>query len=161
MIHTVKKSTHRFLPSLFGLSVKKKIRKDVCFLVGCEYNIDKDQTDINKVWGVGFLPHHHVHYARFGWVWNPDKMMVEVYAYYYDKGQRKSEWISDVNRGEIVRLELDIHPDHYIFAVRHRYSRYRYTLCKVTPSFKLIGYKLGPFFGGNRTAPHEMKLLIK
>jgi hypothetical protein len=161
MIHTVNKNRHRFLPPIFGLFFKKKIFYDVCFLEGSEYDIDTDQSDINKLFGVGFFPHHHVNSARFGWRYNPDKVAIELLAYFYDNGVRKSEYVGECMIGEIVRCELTIHKSYYIFGVRHRYGRYKYSFQHISPSFKRIGYKLGLYFGGNRTAPHTIKIMMK
>ena len=70
---TIKKGRHRpFLPT-FGLWKRKRsFERLVTFHRSCAYMLpDGDQLDVNKLFGVGYFPHHHKDSARFGWNYNP------------------------------------------------------------------------------------------
>jgi hypothetical protein len=159
MMHQVKANRHRFKPITFGLSMSDVISAQVCFDFNCKYDLKgDDQQDINKLFGVGFFPHHHRNSARFGWRWSIVKQKIELFAYVYNRGVRQVEYLDDVRLGDTVTLTITKWSNRFGFIVEHPIRFQTMKFLNGNPSF--IGYKLGPYFGGNRPAPHKMRLWI-
>jgi hypothetical protein len=161
----IKKGTHspfRLPRLLFG---GRKLAYTVVFKNSCRYEIGSDQTDINKLFGIGYFPHHHRNSVRFGWVYNPSKNdTMEIYAYWYDKGERKYEFMCDVPINSPAYYEMTV---EYSASVG-RYFRLSVTFDKEVVGAKpvlirpqSVGYLLRPYFGGNQTAPHNMEIWME
>lgn len=131
------------------------------------YNLGTpDQFDINKLFGVGFL-HHHYDSARFGWRYIPDLDKIELLAYMYKSGTRINEWDEQIHLclidiGKKYELSLHVEKENYRFIVWD--IRMNTKVCNKIFSrpkiFKWFGYLLRPYFGGNRTAPHDINIFI-
>ena len=160
MIRTVKEGKHRFTPPMWGLHIGKSITRTVEFDYSCTYLLpEQDQNDWNKLIGKSDLlgPHHTS--FRFAWRYNECLNLIDIAAYWYFKGKR-----SHFKLGE---LEFN---RKYEFTIKEGFNGSRNSVFWyingqdhfVLPfDFPLIGWKLGPYFGGNNPAPHEMKILIK
>ena len=173
----IKRGTHspfRMPKLLLG---NRTLRVRVRFTDTCVYGIDSDQSDINKLFGVGYFtwkfiylkkvkifglnlslpslrPMHHVNSVRFGWRWSPQYQKIEVMPYCYQNGFRFMGWprVLDLNRD----YELKIDPSE------RQHTMYWAGVSegiRVKPSF--WGYYLGTYFGGNRTAPHDIVIIIE
>jgi hypothetical protein len=153
----VKANKHRFTPISFGLTCSDIISKEVQFDYSCKYDIGGDQYDINKLFGVGFF-HHHSNSGRFGWRWNIVTQKVELFAYVYHKNRRISEYLCSISLGEKVRLSILLEGTGYGFVVQRMNQQAVHKFIEGKTYF--IGYKLGAYFGGNRRAPHDMKIFI-
>jgi hypothetical protein len=162
MIHVVKKGHHYFKPHHNKITFEKTIFKRVVFEYDCKYDLsDDDQLDINKLFGVGFFPHHHRNSIRYGWRWNNDRHVIELFAYVYDRGKRKAQYILDLKIGVQYTLCLFINTENCLFVIQdQRGWTIRTLLIKHTIPIMLLGYTLHPYFGGNKTAPHSMTINI-
>jgi hypothetical protein len=156
MIYTIPKGKHRCKPLRLGFWFgRDTFRWKVKFAPSCKYDLKSvDQFDINKLVGVGFLPTHHKDSARFGWKYNTKTDLIELFAYCYIDGKRQSKYICDIVSGSDISVSLQIMPSAYIFqagltmvTIKHHHQ-------------KRFCYRLGAYFGGNETAPHEMKINI-
>jgi len=160
MTYTIKKGRHRS-----GLKIglywnKKCIAYKVMFDNSCKYHINgEDQQDINKLFGVGYLPTHHKDSARFGWRYNEDVNKVELFAYCYVNGKRQIKQIVTIPLNRWFDAEIKVYSDHYFFTITYNGIQYR-DIIKKTHS-KKIGYRLNPFFGGNNPAPKTINIEIK
>ena len=69
MNYRIHKGKHRAWPPVFGLFWKKEMSRDVYFDLSAKYDLpgDADDEDVNKLFGFGFFPSHHIESARFGW----------------------------------------------------------------------------------------------
>jgi hypothetical protein len=155
MWYTVRKGQNRFKPIRVGLF--PRLEFEVLFDFSCRYHIGADQTDTNKLFGVGYFPGHHTHSARFGWEYDPQQDKILLSAYVYSKGVRIDQPIGYVAFGRKVKLAIA--PDdrgYQFFIMDGHFSRHTTINCK-RPWLK-IGYRLGPYFGGNQKATHEMKI---
>jgi hypothetical protein len=160
MIHEVNKGKHRFSPGLFGLT-RPVMTRYARFDYSCKYLLDGgDQLDINKLFGIGFFPHHHKHSVRFGWRWSAKKQMVEIFYYVYSAGVRQEGHICDVKLGTWMRYTIHAERDFYVLEVVSAIGLTTSKVVYVKPSWKGLGYKLSPYFGGNQTAPHKMRIEI-
>lgn len=126
----------------------------VSFTESCKYEIGDDQSDINKLFGVGHFPHHHKNSVRFGWRWVPDLGKIEVLAYYYIDGKRMDRHMVYVEIGERLVYEINGEGNFYSLIIHgSTYLDIPLKPCKV-------GYLLQTYFGGNQTAPHDIEIEI-
>jgi hypothetical protein len=134
----------------------------VKFDESCRYDLGTDdQFDTNKLVGIGYLWHHHKDSARFGWRYWTERKEIELSAYCYVSGRRVIQHICFCEIGKEYMLMLNATSIAYHL---HAYDRYSTTpLGMVTIGHdhdKRLQYRLGPFFGGQAKAPHEIKIEI-
>lgn len=147
------KHSHFRLPSLiWSMHV---MRYDVLFTDSCMYTIDKqDQGDINKLFGIGYWPHHHQNSVRFGWNYlKADD--INIYAYWYRDCLRYSKLIGTVKIG--MRHTFVIMPSEKWHNLQ---VQGRGIACTVPVPGSRYGYHLGPYFGGNQVAPHDITIMM-
>lgn len=156
MIFKIKAGKHRAKPFRFGLFYgKKSIKKRVSFGDGVTASVDGiDQYDINKLFGLGFLPGgHHKESARFGWRYDIATDAVFIYSYCYVNGQRITNLLTRLEQYERATLEIKIDRGEYAFYVNDS------PLVKIPFKHKYkVSYPLGVFFGGNQPAPANMAI---
>ena len=77
-------------------------------------------------------------------------------AYVYADGQRYIEYIDTVALDQFSPMSIEINKNEYIFKAGNG-------LVKLPRgcSRRGLGYRLYPYFGGNKTAPHEVKIQFK
>lgn len=160
MTYTIKKGKHR---SSFKIGLywnRFRFAYKVMFDNSCKYHIDgEDQQDINKLFGVGYLPTHHKDSARFGWRYNENTNLIEILSYCYVDGKRISEYITSIHFNRWITLSIIIEKGRYVFGAKKD---------ELETSFqtnhyhnKKISYRLNPYFGGNQTAVHDTKIEMK
>lgn len=114
-----------------------------------------NQHDINKLYGFSDCgAHHQQNSARFGWNWQEDAL--RIYAYVYANGQRTAQSITAVKLGEENEYQISIGPQGYTFTVNGKHATRVAGGCPGS-SFR---YRLYPYFGGDETAPHPIRILI-
>jgi hypothetical protein len=156
MIFLTKKGSHYcdqyFYRFINLLNNKPQLKYLVVFSESCRYTLNtEDQQDINKLFGFSLGFNHHQDSARFGWFFKDD--VIHLYAYIYDRGVRKFNFIQTVKIGEEHVLTLKDEGDNWSFLVDNQ------TELKMKKSSKFKwGYKLWPFFGGNNPAPHDINI---
>lgn len=151
-IKYVKKGKHRFFPYTFGLTWAKVHKYELQFHYGCKYDIGEDQGDINKLFGVGYWFHHR-NSARIGWRYMDGR--IEIMYYCYVNGQRRSGVLTTTTLNRPVVVTYTYTSTAYIFECNQRMIAINHS------GHGCFGYLLGAYFGGNRPAPHEMKVLVK
>ncbi|HYH16739.1 MAG TPA: hypothetical protein VD794_16020 [Flavisolibacter sp.] len=161
MIYTIKSGKHRASPLTVGFFInKRRIRKYIRFLPSCRYALEgADKEDVNKLFGLGYLWHHHKDSARFGWVYNPQMDRVDIFSYCYIDGSREIAFIARVNIGEVYEYTLEVKNKTYYLSVRG-YSVNKSVEVPHT-HHKKLAFPLGFWFGGNNPAPHTMQADIK
>ena len=135
----------------------------VQFSTNCLYKIyDADDKDINKLfgWSMGL---HHKNSIRIGWRTFPhDWNMIELFAYWYEKGIRGQASIGYVKPGENYFIRVLLQSDHFVITVDDKNMN-----SHISPqqfdigSLPRWGYRLYPYFGGNKKAPHRMTLTME
>jgi hypothetical protein len=156
--YTIKKGRHscnkffRFVPFFYDT-----LSYDVCFTESCLYNIeDNDKYDINKLFGFS-RGWHHKNSARFGW--NCIDGKINIYAYCYVDGERKYKEVCSVNILTNYQMSINDFGSFYLFSVYSNRNINEVIIEKnKTTSF---GYKLYPYFGGNKKSPQKIKILMK
>jgi len=116
-----------------------------------------DQQDTNKLFG--FTDCNVVNptqnSARFGWrYWNNE---IQIMAFVDYNGVHRFEKIGVTYPGEVSTGEIKLENGSYAFY----YKGNKTMMSRHCSSKKMKGYDLFPYFGGNRTAPHEVKIWLK
>ncbi len=133
------------------------------FDFSCKYDlVSDDQHDINKLFGIGYLWRQHKQdSARYGWHYDKLREKFILSAYCYVQGSRQVVYICEVVATKRYLLELKVLNGEYEFSVFHDDG---YLISRQSVPFyhkKNWSYALGPFFGGNRPAPHNMNFEMK
>jgi hypothetical protein len=115
-----------------------------------------NQYDINKLYGFSDnSSEHHQYSARFGWRWSDGSL--RLFAYVYNAGQVTSEALGPVPIGPAVRCRIEVDGAVYRFYC----NEWQKTLPRKSKTANGKGYLLYPYFGGNETALHDVRIWIK
>lgn len=163
MIFRIPKGKHRARPLCFWFWWRRTAFKwGVTFGDSCRYELGHpDQLDINKLIGVGYLPKHHDNSARFGWRYWTGKDQIELMAYCYVDGQRISKHIGYCSIGVAYRIELYISKYQYLFLLDDGNGKPLSQVEVPHDNKRRFKYRLGTYFGGNRSAPADMTIQLK
>lgn len=124
----------------------------ITFTESCRYDIGAEQADVNKLFGIGYFPHHHKRSVRFGWRYDLAGGMIEVVAYWYMRGERYFLPMGLVSIGS-----------PHVYVIRRHENMHQLYLDNRPPLELPVpgshwGYLLRPYFGGNMTAPHDIEI---
>lgn len=115
-----------------------------------------NQSDINKLYGFADNgAEHHQYSARIGWNWNDG--FLRLHAYVYNAGVLTTQEICAVEIGTDINCSISVSHDLYIFRV----NTSTINVSRSANTHTGDGYKLYPFFGGDETAPHDIRIWIK
>lgn len=138
MTYYILKGWHYSINGLLRYFVKQSNTAIVTFDKSCWYDTKVYGDHINKLFGKSQYSNPHKHSYRIGWKPSKIENYIELYIYNYQNGIRNiSKLGKDVNVNESCTIGLTPHT-----------------------SLKLP-YKLGFYFGGKPTAPHNMKVKIE
>jgi hypothetical protein len=126
------------------------------FAPSCRYIFgDEDQHDNNKLFGFS-VGHHHKNSYRFAWKYDPAKDKIGIWAYMYLDGERHSSLVTYVQLRKFYHFKVSYFPKKRTLHFEIDGCGYSYKLLNNQLTKTGFGYTLGPYFGGNRTAPKEM-----
>ena len=112
--------------------------------------------DVNKLIGFSDCDRHHSQYScRVGWRASGDS--IELLIYKRDDNNIGFKSLKKVYPDQIVNVTLDFKDTIYTSCIDGICD----TLVRPCPNWSGRKYSLFPFFGGQETAPHKMKILIK
>lgn len=114
-----------------------------------------NQADINKLYGFADNDHHQTNSARFGWRWYNNQLQLHAYVYKYEK--RSSKFLKAIPFNQTVHCSISIKGDDYIFVADEDTVK----VSRGPKQATAAGYKLFPYFGGDETAPHNIRIKIK
>ena len=135
----------------------KELKYRIRFNDTCQYNIGEDQSDVNKLFGIGYLPWHRQNSVRFGWRYVLERGKIEILAYWYKSGQRHYQSMFHIEFGKWYDYSISKNNNsHKLIIYDTDASTLAEHIVELTP--QLFGYKLFPYFGGNKTAPHTMSI---
>lgn len=144
-----------------GTHVEIVLKKDLNFFAlfnnTAIYETDDptNQGDINKLYGFSDCSsEHQTNSARFGWRWFNNQL--EIHAYTYANGERKSKYIKAVSLNKSSQYKLKTIGDQYQFTVDEKVV----TMNRGCNSDSYLKYKLYPYFGGDEVAPHDITVII-
>jgi hypothetical protein len=172
---TIRKNTHApFRLPEFYLD-HQPVWYEVSFTDSCRYRFgNDDDNDINKLFGVAFITWgsfwfviknlfkgklkalHHYNSIRYGWRYDALSNRFEVWRYIYFNGDRFMWYVDGLNVGESVMLymmPIDLNDKQCTYSLGGIY--------KIWMPAHSLKYKLLPYFGGNRKAPHDMIINLK
>lgn len=157
MIATIFKGFHYSIGTPRGLYFnQKEISYEITFTDSCIYDLNStDQLDTNKLFGIGYFPTHHYNSVRFGWRYNTENLQMEIMGYWYINQVRYYQPLRFVNINEPHEYTISITPDNHNLFIDSQ------NVLTIPLGGRSIGYKLSPYFGGNRRAPHKMKIIFK
>ena len=117
----------------------------------------ENQYDINKLYGFSDnADMHHQFSARFGWSWTEGKLW--LYGYVYNDGVRTSTKLCAIPLCNNVPCEIQVKNSVYEFWVE---GQKKASMPRAATTSKAKGYLLFPYFGGDETAPHDVRIWIK
>lgn len=163
MIFRIPAGRHRALPLRFGFWWRRNsFAWVVKFTDSCRYGLgNEDQFDTNKLVGIGYLPSHHKDSARFGWRYWTDRKEIELTAYCYVNGRRVIQHVGFAKIDQWCRIHLTVATYYYHFnmeVMNNGMYEPGGDIIIDHNNQKRLQYRLGVYFGGNRKAPHEMKI---
>lgn len=133
----------------------REIKGFINFDKSCIYEIeDNDKYDINKLVGLSDDLHHHKNSIRLGW--NCLNNELYVYSYIYINKKRYDELICKVKPNKDYSFRMKITENDYLISFNSIEKSY-----KRESKWKWINLILKPYFGGNKTAPHDMRINIR
>lgn len=116
-----------------------------------------NQKDVNKLFGFSDNnADHHVFSARFGWRWSNNAL--RLFAYTYNNSTLSLKEMGTVAIGSEATCSIKVTNDNYIFTLNKGAA---FTMPRSSKTPAGAGYQLFPYFGGNETAPHDIKICIK
>lgn len=116
----------------------------------------ENQYDINKLFGFSDNgDQHHQFSARIGWRWSDGAL--RLFAYTYNGGSRNERELTDVLIGAEVPCSIKVVGEVYQFTV----NKTVVTMPRQSKTPLGKGYQLYPHFGGDETAPHEIRIWMK
>lgn len=142
-----------------------KTRK-YCFTESCIYDIGEDQTDKNKLFGWSYGLHHK-NSVRVGWYYDSTFKCVKLCLYVYDNGNVYKKVISNgigIGKNVNIRLVSQLNGIGLIkyslewFYDEGKIFKTSYLTCRITDDLPNWGYTLCLYFGGNKTAPHDISV---
>lgn len=140
------------------------VKYKVSFDNSCAYNIGDDQSDVNKLFGISYGFHHNQS-DRIGWRYIPTENKrenIEIVLYCYENKKRITLPICKVSIGDVFNIELKTEVRNGYRRICVKILNKNMTLIKNHTNQKHSwGYTLGAYFGGNKTAPHTMKIMIQ
>ena len=119
---------------------------------------DTDQHDINKLFGFS-IGMHHTNSFRIGWRPNKNIDKIEILAYeYHNKIRVPAISIVEVNINDWNDFEImyNSNMNSVIYTVNSKIVTSDIELNEIN-----FGYTLGLYFGGNKKAPHNIKIWRK
>jgi hypothetical protein len=148
---------NHFTSNNFGLVQSNKLKFLAKFDESAKYATinPTNQADINKLYGFSDCStDHQSNSARFGWRWYNNRL--EILAYTYVNQTRIEKFITAVELSKAYEYELEATDSTYVFKLNGQTIE-----MKRGCSGNSDKYKLFPYFGGDETAPHAIKIEIK
>jgi len=114
-----------------------------------------NQADINKLYGFSdCMSKHQENSARIGWRWYNNEL--QILGYTYADGNRHHKLITSAPLNEYFEASIIISGYEYQFKVNNE-TVYLPRGCNKEVG---VAYRLFPYFGGDETAPHDIKIKI-
>jgi hypothetical protein len=116
----------------------------------------ENQGDINKLYGFADNGALHQQYsARFGWRWSDGAL--RLFAYTYNDSVRDAKELGTAPIGKDIHCSIKLTKGAYIFSMGENLV----SMPRSSTTATAKGYRLYPYFGGDETAPHEVRIWIK
>lgn len=120
-----------------------------------------DQEDHNKLFGISYTLNDHKESVRIGWRYSIENNSIILSAYAYVNGERIMTDVCNAvaNRKYLGRIYIS--DDYYRVLIYQKEDMRHLGSATIHKKYnKSFGYKLGLYFGGNQTAPHDITIEI-
>ena len=164
-VYTIDRGNHYSdgpIDKLFGNNNRAESWEwEVIFESSCIYSESdlfnpSNYLDVNKLIGFSDCDRHHSQYScRVGWRASGDS--IELLIYKRDDNNIEFKSLKKIYPDQLVNVTLDFKDTIYTSCIDGICD----TLVRPCPNWSGRKYSLFPFFGGQETAPHKMKILIK
>ncbi len=125
----------------------------------CEYIINpEDQLDINKLYGISF-GHHLKNSFRVGWTYNPNKKVIELWAFLHQDSKMSWEYLGDTIVEKNTKFNIQFRRNINTIVINWGDNQKEIITYKF-PENKL-GYYLFPYFGGTQPSPNTLNIKIE
>ena len=115
-----------------------------------------NQYDINKLYGLSDCKDQHTKTSmRLGWRWLNDSL--EIHWFQHVNNNFSFAKISTINLNTIVNFSIIFDENYYYVSVDTDTT----TIDRPCNNQSIRRYYLYPYFGGDETAPHDIKIKIK
>ena len=115
-----------------------------------------NQADINKLYGLSDCGTNHMESSiRFGWRWYDDSL--EIHWFKHSDSKFSFGKICNVTLGLPFKCSLKIKEDKYVMNVDGN----EVEIIRAPCGLNYHRYYLYPYFGGDETAPHYIRIKIK
>ena len=155
--YIIQKGNHYSDQSVLQLMNKPAITADVTFDSSAIYkSVDPvNQADVNKLMGFSDCgSEHQQNSARLGWSWNGTALI--LYAYAYVNSVRVIKTLGPVPLEKPITCSVKAKANYYYFSA----LSYTDSIPRHCAGYVESGYKLYPYFGGDETAPHDIRIKI-
>ena len=154
MRYFIPKGWHFSIPKFPILYTKSEFEWNVKFNNTCKYKIGADQMDWNKLVGISNYLNPRIDSIRFVWRYDSYFDMFEIGVYKEVDEAFKAYSICTVKTNEVFEMRFTFSRNFVKASVNNN----SLTLPFLIDNFV---WRLNPYFGGNRTSPHNMKIKLK
>lgn len=163
-LYLIRRGSHYANTGWFRLpriTFKDTVTFDAVFLSNCLYDpksLGADKDDINKLYGLtSSFSSSQSSSARIGWK-ATDHGTISLWAYVNYKGKHTAFGMGECKPNQKLRFIIEDKGDYFKFL----YKENVITINKPYNTNKLfnVRFKLNPYFGGNKPAPHTMLIGI-
>lgn len=162
----IKKDKHSAKGFHFNFTFKKNVAFKCKFDKSCLYYFDDiDKFDINKLCGFSTTWFHHKQSGRIGWRCIDGKK-IEIVTYSYNDGTREqteTDILGTVLPDQEFYVSIEDNEDMYTYTFENMSVKDSFVKAvdKKQKDWFFFHYLLFPYFGGNKTAPHDMTLYVE
>ena len=115
-----------------------------------------NQYDVNKLYGLSDCGDNHTENSiRFGWRWLNDSL--EILWFKHTNNNFSFAKIKSIDFDDVIDFSIQFDNNYYYMSV----GSDTVTIARPCNRSSNRKYFLWPYFGGNETAPHDIKILIK
>lgn len=156
--YIIKKGDNYCSPNPVVFITKGQIKFNAIFDSSCIYSTVNpgNQADINKLYGFSDCNSQHlINSARIGWRWYNNEL--QLLAFVHKDGVIQPDLIiTALPIGTVANCRITCKPTVYEFEVNGHIVQ-----APRGCSGSYTRYRLYPYFGGDETAPHDIKILIQ
>ena len=155
-IYLIAAGSHESTPNPFVLTTKNQLTFTAIFDSSCIYTTrdPNNQNDINKLFGFSDCNDHHLeNSARVGWRWSNNAL--RLFAFVHNSGTFVFQEMTTARIGSVIKCRITCLDSTYLFEINRSVAELP-RHC----SGRMSRYKLFPYFGGDETAPHDIRIAI-
>lgn len=161
--YIIKKNHHysNFFPKFYCTKEKFELSGNFTFTDSCRYKIDEPSC-VNKLFGFCFGFGVHKNSARIGWTYNNEGNLIDLWKYIYKYGKLEKRKFHFINLNDAHDFKITVqrnvsalpryrhyyYIEFYIDGLLFEFDKIYSNGCFMTT--------LGPYFGGNTKAPHNI-----